>query len=264
MTDGRSIRAAFFDIDGTLVSYHTHRMPQSTIDALHAMRARGIRVLPATGRAQFNLGFLSEWFDFDDRIAVNGQLAYAGGEQVRNAPIVPEDIHALVDLVRARRFPCLFVEADRMYLSSINDTARAHFALVGQQPPPVRALDEGLSMGDIYQFVTYTDAEGDAAVQAALPHVKALRAAPMCLDYIPSDGGKPIGMQAVMARYGIRREETIAFGDGTNDVDMLAYAGIGVAMGNAEPEVKAVADYVTASVDEDGIAEAVRRFVLTA
>ena len=54
----------------------------------------------------------------------------------------------------------------------------------------------------------------------------------------------------------------MAFGDGGNDISMLRHVGIGVAMGNARDEVKAAADYVTASVDEDGVAKALRKFIL--
>ena len=57
-----------------------------------------------------------------------------------------------------------------------------------------------------------------------------------------------------------RREEIIAFGDGGNDVDMLEYAGIGVAMGNAGEDVKAAADYVTTAIDDDGIFNALKHF----
>jgi hydroxymethylpyrimidine pyrophosphatase-like HAD family hydrolase len=66
----------------------------------------------------------------------------------------------------------------------------------------------------------------------------------------------------VLEHYGIRQEEMIAFGDGENDMEMLQFAGIGIAMGNAEKEVKAVADYVTDDIDDDGIWKACRHFGL--
>ena len=70
------------------------------------------------------------------------------------------------------------------------------------------------------------------------------------------------GIQKVLEHYGIRREEIIAFGDGENDMDMLQFAGIGVAMGNAGPEVKEAADYVTEHIDEDGLEKALRHYGL--
>jgi hydroxymethylpyrimidine pyrophosphatase-like HAD family hydrolase len=57
-------------------------------------------------------------------------------------------------------------------------------------------------------------------------------------------------------------EEIMAIGDSLNDIEMIQYAGIGVAMGNARPEVKKVADYITATNEEDGVAQAIEKFVL--
>ena len=62
--------------------------------------------------------------------------------------------------------------------------------------------------------------------------------------------------------YGLTKEEIIAFGDGENDLEMLAFAGVGVAMGNADEEVKEVADYVTTEIDDDGIWNACKHFKL--
>ena len=75
-------------------------------------------------------------------------------------------------------------------------------------------------------------------------------------------GGKSAGMQIFLDKYGFNRSESMAFGDGENDKEMLEYAGIGVAMGNAKDSVKAVADYVTDSVDDNGIENALRHFGL--
>ena len=67
-------------------------------------------------------------------------------------------------------------------------------------------------------------------------------------------------MKKILEYYGIRSEECMAFGDGGNDIPMLQYAGIGVAMGNARPEVQQVANFVTSSVDDNGIVFALKHF----
>ena len=79
---------------------------------------------------------------------------------------------------------------------------------------------------------------------------------------IPAAGGKDKGMDAVLAYFGIPLEDSIAFGDGENDLSMLIHAGIGVAMGSASDEVKSQADYVTHTVEEDGILSALEAFGL--
>ena len=82
------------------------------------------------------------------------------------------------------------------------------------------------------------------------------------LDIIAPGGGKVTGIRKYLDRCGLQPEEIIAFGDGENDLDMLRFAGIGVAMGNAEVAVKEAADFVTADIDDDGIAKALRHFGL--
>ena len=79
---------------------------------------------------------------------------------------------------------------------------------------------------------------------------------------IPKGNGKADGIRAALERYNLKAEETIAFGDGENDIPMLQICGIGVAMGNAKQLVKDSADYVTLSVREDGVSAALRHFGL--
>jgi hydroxymethylpyrimidine pyrophosphatase-like HAD family hydrolase len=71
-----------------------------------------------------------------------------------------------------------------------------------------------------------------------------------------------VGIQRYLEMIGVTQEEIIAFGDGHNDAEMLRFAGIGVAMGNAEDDTKAVADFVTADIDDDGIYKALKHFEL--
>ena len=81
-------------------------------------------------------------------------------------------------------------------------------------------------------------------------------------DILPAGGGKPNGLAEMLKHFGWTKDEAIAFGDGGNDVAMLQYAGLGVAMGNACDAAKAAADYVTADIDKDGIAKALQHFGL--
>ena len=82
------------------------------------------------------------------------------------------------------------------------------------------------------------------------------------IDICAADGGKEQGIMHLLERYGLKREEIVAFGDAENDIEMLQYAGIGVAMGNATEAAKAAADYVTADIDDDGIWKALKKLEL--
>ena len=96
-----------------------------------------------------------------------------------------------------------------------------------------------------------------------LPHVPGTTSArwyPAFCDLTSATADKANGIRAIAEHLGINISETMAFGDGGNDLTMLRAAGVGVAMGNALDEVKAHADYITSSVDEDGITNALKHF----
>ena len=93
-----------------------------------------------------------------------------------------------------------------------------------------------------------------------LPECKALRWTPTFINVIDKAGGKAVGLSKACERYGISREEIMAFGDGGNDIDMLEYAGIGVAMGNGGADAKAAANHVTTNLDQDGVYNALKHF----
>ena len=102
--------------------------------------------------------------------------------------------------------------------------------------------------------------ERDEELRQAMPDCFVTRWCDVFCDIVPSNSSKPAGIRAALEHYGLRQEETIAFGDGGNDIPIIEYAGIGVAMGNATDDVKAAADYVTDTVDEDGVVTALQRF----
>jgi hypothetical protein len=106
-----------------------------------------------------------------------------------------------------------------------------------------------------------TRGEMDAPVAELLPHCRLPRWHPYFTDIVAHDNSKAHGMEAICQHYGIRQEETLAFGDGANDIEMLEWAGIGVAMGNAADIVKAHADRVTTDVDHEGIETAVNQLI---
>ncbi|CDB11512.1 cof-like hydrolase [Bacteroides sp. CAG:633] len=85
---------------------------------------------------------------------------------------------------------------------------------------------------------------------------------PAFVDVTAKGNTKQKGIDEIIRHFGIRLEDTIAFGDGGNDISMLRHAGIGIAMGNAADHVKAAADYVTDTVDNDGIAKAIEQWVM--
>ena len=88
------------------------------------------------------------------------------------------------------------------------------------------------------------------------------RSEPFFIEIMPKNVDKASSLDKMLETVGMTRENAICCGDGFNDVSMIKYAGIGVAMGNAQPVVKEAADYITATNDEDGLVQVIDRFIL--
>ena len=128
--------------------------------------------------------------------------------------------------------------------------------MVAHPVPEQTDLRELFGRVECCQLCFYFDAETQRRVMAELPTLVASRWCPIFADVNVAGIDKATGMEEFMRSYGFSAAEVAAFGDGGNDVAMLRAAGVGVAMGNACDEALNAADYVTATVDEDGIARA--------
>ena len=255
------IKAIFFDVDGTLVDPATHAIPQTTLDTLHALRERGVRLFVSTGRHMTMLDDVKAAFPFDGYLTVSGQFCLCGDTVVRSAPIPRVGMEELTAAMARHGFSGMFLEGEECWLNRMDGPARDFLDEFKVRTPPVCPLDRGLER-PVYQVITMLSPEREHLLLDHAGHLAHTRWHPGFLDVMPPGGGKDAGIAAVLDWAGLRPEEAMAFGDGENDLSMLACVGIGVAMGNAGDAVKAGADYVTDRVDRDGVTAAVRHFGL--
>ncbi|MDD6373080.1 MAG: Cof-type HAD-IIB family hydrolase [Bifidobacteriaceae bacterium] len=260
------IKAAFFDIDGTLTSFVTHDVPQSTKDALEELSRRGIATFICSGRPPTQLGPIRQLIDHEwtGFVTMNGQYCFDDRGYRESEALDPGDVRAFVEYIAAR-LPDVsagFCELDYVYFNQITGYLRKMWDGLGKTAPALVVDDPQRTRTHVtYQLSAYVpEGPEQDAIMEVMPHSKALRWHPDFTDICPLDGGKPTGMRRFMKRYGWTPDQVIAFGDGGNDTDMLAFAGIGVAMGNATEVAKSAADYVTDDVDHDGILNALRHF----
>ncbi len=259
------IKAVFFDIDGTLVSFSQKFLSDRLQADLAALRERGIKIFLSTGRALQDLeatGML-RGARFDGYVTINGQFCCDGeGVPFRDRPIDLEDMRGAYQVLRSNpEIPALLEGNGESYLTQINDRVRDIYRFLHTTLYPVCPL-EWMLEGKVYQFVPFVPPNEEGAFLDAMPGCTYTRWHPLGIDVIPRDGGKDVGVRAAMERYGLAPEEVMAFGDGENDMTMLALAGIGVAMGNGDEAVKAMADYVTDTADNGGVSKALRHFGL--
>lgn len=254
------VKAVFFDVDGTLIDHTTGRVPESTLKALEALRQKGILIALATGRHVTEFEYLDiRDLEFDGYVIDNGQICLDREKQLLwGAPLSPEASAELVRIFRGKSLPLILVEANRMYINFVDDSVRAALADISTPPPPVGEYQGGA----LYQGTCFLSHDQADQLARRLPGVKITWWHPKGIDIIPQGGSKSIGIQRLLDVFHISAEEAMAFGDGENDMEMLDYVGLGVAMGNAPEKVKQAADHVTLSVDRDGILHALRHFGL--
>lgn len=253
-------KAIFFDIDGTLVSFRTHRVSPALLADLHRLRDRGIKLFIATGRHPGSIGPAAGLFPFDGFITLNGQYCFAGDQVLHRAPIDAASIARQVELLEATHAPCLFLtESETLY---VNPGPRASvFPRQLNLPLPAPVEPRQVLGQEIYQMTAFFSPEEERAAGARFfPGLEVMRWHPDFVDVIAAGGGKDRGVDVILEHFGFERSQSMAFGDGENDLPMLRRAGIGVAMGSASEAVQAGADWTCGTVDEDGICTALRRF----
>lgn len=257
------IKAIFFDIDGTLLSFKTHTVPQSAIDAINAVKDRGIKVILATGRLLNQVENL-DGLQFDGFITVNGSYCITTDGEIIGKRLIPKkELEALIAYQEnVIQFPFTFMVQQGSYINYVNDKVRAVSDLVKVPVPPVRDLST-MTDEEVFQLNLYVDVPTEQKIMhEALISCESSRWHPAFADVNVKGTNKTVGIDAFLKYYRMDISETMAFGDGGNDIEMLKHVGIGVAMGNAGDNVKAVADYITDSVDDNGVANALRHFGL--
>ena len=262
------IKAIFFDIDGTLVSFNTHKIPQSTIDSLKQLKTKGIKLFIATGRPPYDLKMLIEKDHlgdiFDGYITFNGQYCYEqSGKLIHEEYLNPDDLKQLTNYIEGKNIACGCMEIDYLYFNLFNDSVKKLNETLGDTAPE-RAIDNinRVFSHKTYQITIFLNQDDEQIIAPILPHCRLVRWCPLFADIIPQNGGKSKGIAEVLAYYNISADETMAFGDGGNDKEMLETVKYGIAMGNANDELKSIADFVTLDVDNDGIFYALKKYNL--
>ena len=256
------IKALFFDIDGTLVSFNTHKVAQSTIDGLNIAKERGIKIFISTGRP---LSFINNLEDIehlvDGYITTNGSYNLMGKSVISMHSIPKEEVLTLVDYLNKHEYPAILVGTDntavinhkpivdRIVIDTLNIT-NIDFSITA----------ETVLQQDILQITPFITQEQQDIIMPQIPHCASERWHPEFIDTVNKQASKGKALSDIVAYNDLLISETMAFGDGGNDISMLLKAGVGVAMGNANDNVKAMANYVTSSADDDGIYKALKYF----
>lgn len=263
----KQYKAAVFDIDGTLIPVGDSEPSARTLAALRALQAGGVVVIIATGRALFAAQSIAGCATPDYYVAACGNvIADANGRCLEQNVFSTEEMYAIVDFFEDYELPMAFAFDDAYYTYVEHDKMIAYYE-------PFEDSLQFLKNGEDQVRHLQSMPSGASGVitpeQAALFGQKyghlGLRFLPFgenTCDIVRPGTDKAAALTRLLARLGIGWDETAAFGDGANDLEMLGMAGLAVAMGNASPVLQEIADVVAPCAAEDGVAQVVERLLL--
>lgn len=270
-------KVIFLDVDGTLVDYENH-LPQSAVRAIRIARQRGHKVFICTGRSRAEV-YQNIWdIGIDGMIGGNGSYVECDGKVVMHQKIRADECRQIVDWLHGRGLEFYLESNNGLFASEHFETAalpvikeytkrkgRAAEQMTVRDAFPEMIFDGELYRDDLnkvsYILSSYQDHLDAAERFPQLQHGTWGGAGETALfgDIGVKNITKAHAIDVLLAYLGADRTRTIAFGDAKIDIPMLEYCAYGVAMGNGGEEIKAMADYVTDTVEHDGLEKAFRK-----
>lgn len=273
------IRALFLDIDGTLLGLGEHVSPRVR-SALVAAHEKGCEVVLCTGRTRYRTAPVAQNLGIPPGYAVTsngGVLSHLGTGEILYRRLLP--ISVALEVIRAvaeaGAEPYVYEDSDIPGIEGARvlyhpDFPVGEWAAADPRYRPHARLLEHLPFSPV-SVSAYGPPERMRPVAHSLrqrlsAEVSVIESGTQYnwgVEFYVSGISKRAGLETMAARLDVVQEEIMAVGDHFNDLEMIQWAGWGVAMGNALPEVKAVADHVTASLEEDGVAQVIEQFILS-
>lgn len=274
--EARQVKLIAMDIDGTLLNSHKQVMPK-TKEILEKAAAQGIHIVAATGRAFTALPTaVSKWGIMEYVITSNGSSLFSLKDQMRvyGRDMERRTVEELTELLFSCPCPVeVFMEGQAYASRSYVENPGAYrvspesAAYVQKTRKPVKDIKGFIreNLGRIEGMdLVVSDPELKRELRSRaeqIPDLYVTSSLDRYLEFGPAGAGKGRTLEELLLRLGLKKEHMIAFGDGENDREMLEAAGLGVAMANGNPVLKAVADTVTASNDEEGIWEILKEYL---
>lgn len=272
------IRALFLDIDGTLVD-GTNTISPGVQKAIAAAREKGCEIALCTGRTRYRTLPVAEQLGppLGYAITSNGGVAvhFGAGEVLyRRLLPIPVALEIVRAIVEAGAEPYVYEDSDTPGEEGARvlfhpDLPVGPWATFPRYRPHANILEElpfapvSVSCFGVPEKMRLLAARLAERLSADVSIIQSGTEYNWGVEVFVAGVSKQLGLETVAARLDVAREETMAIGDHFNDLEVLRWAGVGVAMGNALPEVVAAADWVTTSLEADGVARAIDYFILS-
>lgn len=259
------------DMDGTTLNPN-HEISEGNKIAIKKAREKGVKVVLCSGRPVEGLmQFVKQLeIDGDDDyiVAINGGMVkhIKSGEIVHTVAVTGVELREVYELSKKLDIHCHAFVEEGLIAPQITEATKLETGLNNIEI--IQRDFDKISDDEIVYKVMFADlAEKieniiDKIPQSFVDKYSIQRSGPLYLEFMKKGLNKGTALEYLCEKLEIKREEIMAIGDAGNDVDMLKFAGLGVAMGNAFEETLKVADYITKTNAEDGVAVAIEKFIL--
>ncbi|WP_155963855.1 Cof-type HAD-IIB family hydrolase [Streptococcus ruminantium] len=269
------IKLIALDMDGTLLNEKKELM-QPQIEAIHKAVELGVTVVLCTGRPLIGVKPFIKQLDFDTKnefiIVNNGCSTHSTRDWslIDWDELTPDDLDHLSSFTNSDDVQLsLFDEAEYFVLAEkANKIVRMDAQIVGMSPSAIDLTEAKSGKYRFFQAMFVGEKEAIDQFEAAYNPLlsqkySTVRSQDYLLEILPNGASKASGLQKLANRLGILPEEIMAVGDANNDLEMIEFAGLGIAMGNANDEVKAIAQDITDTNDNNGVAKAIKKHILS-
>lgn len=260
-------KIVFFDIDDTL---YTHKLgvPEKTVEAIKRLRANGDLAFICTGRSKAMIFPFIMDIGFDGIIAGAGTYAEYKGEVLMRYDMNEAVAAQTVRRLRQCGFKTVPEGHDYLYYENMdlwNDTYKAVYGVfmenIGNAMREIPADERGMCVSKISSVFT-DECDYDKAVSCFERDFTVVNHGNFLMELIPKGYSKAEGIKKVIELLGIPHENTYALGDSMNDYEMIEFVKYGIAMGNSDKRIIDIADYVTDTIDNNGVYKALEHFEL--
>ncbi|MBI9011733.1 MAG: HAD family phosphatase [Clostridiales bacterium] len=255
------------DIDGTLLDSEGH-VSESTLEAIKRVQNKGVLVTISTGRPIQGVYKYIKMLDLKAPIITyNGAMIIDSEKDkvIYEQKLDRKDAKQIIDLGRVYDTTMVIWSNNKLYVNRLDDHVIAYQTLSGEAPIVINNYEEVYNQG-ITKIIWINEPDKliqyqDEIKSVANESVTYCTSKPHYLEFFDHKVSKAKALAFIGRHCNIKKEEMMAIGDGNNDIEMIEYVGMGVAMGNATPLVKSVANYITSSNNNDGIFKALEKLI---
>lgn len=259
------------DLDDTLLR-DDHTISPRTLKALISAQEAGVKVVLASGRPTFAMTHIAKELELTKYgsyiLSFNGAtiMNCATNEPIFSSTLTPETVHELYHISKLEEAWIHTYTGDEIVTEAHNEYTDIESVITGMKIVKVDSFVDAIQQ-PVVKVLMMEDPDKLVKVEKKLQEqlkgkLSVVRSKPFFLEFTEAGVDKGTSLHHLIQQLGIQQEEVIAIGDSYNDLAMITFAGLGVAMGNAHDDIKQIANFVTDTNMNDGVAKVVEAFIL--